>query len=350
MDIKVLAIRTDFIHHGEDSGYKQILKFTHPYKVIGINERDTLNSESKLYLKYPWLFEFKAFKYRNEIDLVHILYGEDYFRWSTRLFKNIPVVVTFHQPPELLEKDIVSGDYRGRVGKLTHTFNKQRFKSLGAAIITNMSQKDVLKQVLPENKIHYIPLGIHLDKMNQRFNNYYSAHKNGTGKSGQIITVGNWLRDWEFYFKVVAACKNRKFILVNKMLDEKYKKMAKTFSNITYLENIPDAELFTHYLESDLQFLPLTGIAGSNAFNQGLALGCLLLVSDLGENPELNASDAVSIYKKNDLADCINKIERILTLPAEKLVKMKHRANSYASQFSWEETAKKTVELYKQLV
>jgi glycosyltransferase involved in cell wall biosynthesis len=350
MDIKVLAIRTDFIHHGEDSGYKQILKFTHPYKVIGINERDGLNHNSKLYLKYPWLFEFSALKYRKEIDLIHILYGEDYFRWATSLFKNIPVVVTFHQPAELLEKDVITGDYRGRVGKLTHNLNKNRFTNLAAAIITNISQKEVLKKVLPENKIHYIPLGIHLDEMNKKFSDYISTHTNRTIKRGTIITVGNWLRDWDFYIEVVKECKNLKFILVNRMLDEKYKNRVSDFPNLTYLENIPDDKLFNYFLESDVQFMPLAAMAGSNAFIQGMALGCPLVITDLGENSMLNHNLSISVYKKGNVADCVQKIQKVLDLPVEKLLELKHLANSYASSYSWEKIAKKTIELYKQVI
>ena len=40
MNIRVLAIRTDFKHHGEDHGYKQILKGIKPVITLGINERD----------------------------------------------------------------------------------------------------------------------------------------------------------------------------------------------------------------------------------------------------------------------------------------------------------------------
>jgi glycosyltransferase involved in cell wall biosynthesis len=357
MDIKVLAIRTDFIHHGEDSGYKQILKFTHPYKVIGIDEREKNNPDLKdsrpkgfIWKKYPWLFAFNALKYRKEIDLVHILYGEDYFRWSTRLFKDIPVVVTFHQPPELLEKDVITGDYRGRVGKLTHNLNKNRFKNLAAAIITNISQKEVLKKVLPENKIHFIPLGIYFDLMNKKFNNIFLTGTRPLFKQEQIITVGNWLRDWDFYFRVVKEYKNWKFILINKMLDEKYKKIVKEYPNLQYFDNITDDEMFGYFLESDLQFLPLTGMAGSNAFIQGMALGCPLVIADMGSSPLPGNNETIFLYKKNDLADCINKIKAILELPDEKLWAIKLKANKYASNYSWEEISKKTVELYKQLV
>src|ERR1044072_3393663 len=112
--MRVLAIRTDFSHHGERYGYKQILKYIDPLMVIGINVRDPLQRRFFLKGRYQWLFEFEAFRFRDKIDLVHILYGEDYYRWSGSLFGKTPVVATFHQPPEILEREVLKGDVRGR--------------------------------------------------------------------------------------------------------------------------------------------------------------------------------------------------------------------------------------------
>jgi hypothetical protein len=128
MTLKILIIRTDFKHHGKDSGYKQILNYIHPYRIFGINEREENVSIPYFKLKYQWLYEFDTYKNKGMGDLVHILYGEDYFRWSTKLFTKIPVVATFHQPADLLEREVIYGDYRGRIGKLTHLLSKNRFK------------------------------------------------------------------------------------------------------------------------------------------------------------------------------------------------------------------------------
>ena len=123
--MKVLAIRSDFMHHGAHSGYKQILNYTDPYKVIGVNERSSVK-QSKILNAYCWPYEFVGYRYRKEIDLVHHLYADEFFRFSTRLF-NSPIIGTFHQPPDLLERDVIYGDLRGRVAKLTHRLNKNRF-------------------------------------------------------------------------------------------------------------------------------------------------------------------------------------------------------------------------------
>ncbi len=349
MDIKVLAIRTDFGHHGDQFGYKQLLKFTHPYKVIGINERNEKDPDSWLKRKYPWLFEFTALKYKREVDLVHILYGEDYYRWTSRLFKNIPVVVTFHQPAETLEREVLKGDVRGRVGSITHRLSKNRFKQLAAAIVTNPSQIAVLEKVMPREKIHYIPLGLHLEDLNSKFS-LEPKKVRIAGSSIKVLTVGNWMRDWEFYFKVVEACPDIEFHLVDRKISKVVHDRTGFYSNLHYHSDLSDDAMFDLYLTADLQFLPVSGIAGSNAFLQGLALGCPTLITDLNSDYPVEEKEVVFYYKKGDVEACIQQINEIGHLSAEKRRRLQQSANAYANQFSWKEIAQKTYNLYKKVI
>jgi len=107
--MKVLAILTRFKHHGEHSGYKQILRYIKPTFELGINEDDG-SEVGVLKSKYQWLFEWQSFRFRNHVDIVHVMYGEDYLRFSPYLFRRIPVVATFHQPAASLEREILRGD------------------------------------------------------------------------------------------------------------------------------------------------------------------------------------------------------------------------------------------------
>ncbi len=343
---KVLAIRTDFQHHGEDFGYKQILKFTQPFKVIGVNERNAAEKTPSIKKKYLWLFEFDLLKYSKDIDLVHILYGEDYYRWSYRLFKK-PLVVTFHQPADILEREVLYGDYRGRIGRITHIVNKNRFKHLVAAIVTNKTQIDVLKKVMPEERIHYIPLGIHVERLNTKF--YQGLTENiDYQTTSNIITVGNWMRDWAFYLETVKQCPEWTFHLINRNMDKAFLKTLP--SNVKYYDDISDAEMFNLYLSSSFQFLPLVALAGSNAFIQGLGLGCPIVMTDINAEEFVNDKEIITLYEKGNVLDCVNKMKDIIMRTSEKRTELRKKANSYANQFSWEMAANKTIELYKKLI
>lgn len=345
-DPKVLVIRTDFRHHGDNFGYKQILKFIKPIKILGVNER----SEQKISLlkkKYQWLFEFEAFTKRKGIDLVHILYGEDYYRWSAFLFRKIPVVATFHQPPEILEREVLKGDVRGRIGRITHTLTTSRFKKLSAAIVTNPSQKRVLEKVMSSDRIHYIPLGIYIDVLNAKFRDII-VPKTGKWKVN-IITVGNWMRDWDFYILVIERCPDFHFHLVDRKISRELLDRISRLENVSYYPDLPDEELFELYKSADMQFLPVLGIAGSNAFLQGLALGCPTLVTGFDNDPEENY-DFIRHYRRNDVTDCIDKMKAIADLPENEKTQLRKMANQYANQFSWESVAARTKELYRKLI
>lgn len=343
--MKILVIRTDFKHHGEHSGYKQILKYIAPWKVLGINERDETQVVSTWKMKYQWLFEFEAKKHRNEIDILHVMYGEDYYRFSGKLMKNVPVVATFHQPPELLEREVMHGDLRGRVGKWTHQLSKKRFERLAAAIVTNINQKEVLKKVMPADKIHVIPLGLHLEGLKDYYQN--NAH-NSDGKT--IIAVGNWLRDWEFYFKVVEHCKDWNFFLVNRNMPEEWMGHIDKYDNLTYFKNVSDEELYALYLRSDVQFHPVTGIAGSNAILQGMALGSPLLLTDVDAQQFHNQGEFINLHAQHDLEDCVNQLTKLLSRSKEEQQQLREAAHNYACEFTWENVAEKTKKLYQDIL
>lgn len=339
-NIKVLAIRSDFIHHGEHSGYKQILKYTNPYKVIGVNER--AEKKQPAYMNhYCWPYEFAGWKYRKEINLVHHLYADEFFRFSARLFK-MPIVGTFHQTPELLERDVIQGDLRGRIASFTHKINKNRFSALAAAIVTSPNQIEVLKKVMPEERIHHIPLGLHIDRLEP----FYENHKKEKD-SHNIITVGNWQRDWDFYFKMVEACPEYQFTLVNRKLDDEYKAKAKNAPNVHYKDNVTDEEMYQLYLEADVQFLPIIGIAASNAVMDGFALGSPLVATDLGMTEYKGQEYIVQLYEKDNIESAKKCLTTFLNKNLEEKIETRENCHQFAQGFTWQEIARRTVELYK---
>jgi glycosyltransferase involved in cell wall biosynthesis len=337
--MKVLAIRSDFVHHGAHSGYKQILNYTKPYKVIGVNERSSVD-QSKLLNAYCWPYEFVGYRYRKEIDLVHHLYADEFFRFSARLY-SVPIVGTFHQPPELLERDVLFGDLRGRVAKLAHRLNKNRFKHLSAAIVTNPNQAVVLEKVMPRERIHTIPLGLHINRLRP----FYNLAMEQESKA-QVITVGNWQRDWDFYFELVKKSPEIKFVLVNRKLDGNYQKMANGLSNLSFYENVDDEELYQLCAESDVQFLPIKGMAASNAIMDGLALGCPLVITDIGLTAFSGVNHIVKGYAQTDISEAITQINSFVNQSILSKQETRKACHLYAEQFDWKVIAERTVTLY----
>lgn len=342
----VLAIRTSFKHHSKDSGYKQVLKYTSPKKVFGIDESS--NEEMNSFLKnYKFLFEFKAWKYSlfNKIDLVHIMYGEEYFRFSTILFSNKPIVITFHQPDSILEREILFGDPMGRVMKLTHLLTRNRFKNISAAIVLTEGQKEVLKNVMEESKIHVIPLGFNYRELNQFKNN------NNYSRENRILTVGDWQRDWDYYFTFVKFCQienpNWQFILINRKLNNSYLELVEGLNNLTFLSDVTDEELYINYLKAKTQFLPFKCATGNNSLNEGLSLGCSVISNYLNDDLR-NKSFAYEESLKH--LDLERRIKNIFNKTEKEYDRISQEASLFASKYDWEEISKKTIKLYKELV
>lgn len=348
---KILVIRTDFSHHGSESGYKQLLRYISPAYILGLKEGDE-ELVSKSRLRYQWLFEFSARKFKNKIDLIHVMYAEDYLRFSPMLFPRIPVVATFHQPPDTLEIEISSGKTRGKVGQYTHWLTRSRFRKLAAAIVTEENQKAVLSKVMPPSRIHVIPLGVHLSGFHRVYNEMRA--KNEIPVRGQIITVGNWLRDWKFYISVLQYCQlHRKeyvFHLINRKLEPDLETELTAFSNLQIHRNISDSDLKKMLYLSRVHFLPVSGASGNNALMEGLAIGCPAVMTDVVSPDFPLRSESVRLYKTGQLDSAMICLDDILNLNEEQYLALKESTFARSIPFDWKEIATRTLKVYQNSV
>ncbi|MCH7535963.1 MAG: glycosyltransferase [Bacteroidetes bacterium] len=346
--MRPLLIYSSYKHHGPDTGYKQIAKLIDNAKKLGVDYNNESNV-SKRKLSYLWLTEFEAWKFRNDIDLLHIMYGEEYLRFSPYLFKRIPIIVTFHQPPKKLEEYIKKGSQKGRIDAFTHQITKNRFSKIDAAIVTEENQKDVLKTVMSEEKIHVIPLGIYVDKY---INANAAMEQNGVEHKNQILTVGNWLRDWDFFDKVLKHFKDsdKKFILVNRNFSSDQLHHFSKFNNVQVLYDIDDAELRRTYFESRLHFLPLKEAAGNNALLEGFAMGCPTVMSNIVGNNFPFKSQALSLFDKTRVESAVEAINRVFSLSEEDYKALRNEAIKVVDNFDWAEIANRTKEVYKKIL
>ncbi len=345
---KSVAIRSSYYHHAQNAGYKQILKFTQPKVVFGIDEnsKDHLGT---IYAKYLFLNEWKAAKFinKNDIQLLHILYGEEYYRFSARLVK-VPIVVTYHQPPAILQQEITTGDYMGRIAAWAHQLNRNRFEKLAAAIVMTDAQKEVLSQAVSPEKIHVLPLGADLETLTALSNSIQVAKQ-----VNQIITVGEWQRDWDFYFKFVAYCEvnyaDWKFVLVNRKLNEIYKKEVAKLKNLTYFDEVDDLKLYTLYKASILQLLPFKSAAGNNSINESLALGCPVVTNVIGANYR-HKDEIIMVCKDYTLEGFASSCKFFTSQSIEKLINISQLANNSVSDFDWKGISNKTLEIYNSVI
>ncbi|MEM7655134.1 MAG: glycosyltransferase [Bacteroidota bacterium] len=344
-----IAIRTSFAHHASHAGYKQVLRYTQPKAIFGVNEHEP-EKTSRLKQRYHFLIEWeaKAYAKKHPVDVIHILYGEEYFRFSTRLFPKTPVIATFHQPPVTLQREVERGDYQGRIGRLTHLMNRQRFQQLGAAIVMTPAQKEVLARVMPEEKVHVIPLGTDLQTLTQ-----YHQQMEKTRNPHQLLTVGNWMRDWDFYAAFVAHCLQHhpewKFILVNRKLPKRFFDLLSVSPNVEIKMDISDDDLYQLYGTSSLQFLPFSGAAGNNSMNEGLALGCPSVTNIL--NTQYQHSDQIiNSFPTGSLESSRIACEEMLQRMNIQGDQLSALAQEAVMRFDWSHIGQQTLTIYQQVL
>lgn len=336
--IRSLAIYTVHSHHGSNSGYKQILRYTKPLITAGLT--DTIKKDK--FLSYYYKHEFIAW-YRSlfkKVQIVHILYGEDYFRFSHLLFRKRPLVVTFHQPESILLQELRDGDYNGKVAGITHRLTKNRFKKVDAVILTSENQLPVAKQFFANDKIHVIPLGIHINRFNQLLKQSTIQRQ-----LNLFITVGDWQRDWDLYIKQVSFLNEHipelEFIVINNKLNSDIKEKLLKLNNVTFKSNVSDDELYTLYLKANAMLIPLKGVAGSNALNEALALGVVILCNlKLSED-----NDIFWNYESSE--DLKNTTKDLLVLSNSERLILAEKANASVQTISWESVGKRTLDVYE---
>lgn len=342
---KSIAIVSIFKHHSHFAGYKNVLRFTKPIRTFGIDyTKDPPAILRAHYFFHEFIARIKTIGLK--FDVLHILYGEDYYRFSRILFPFKKIVVTFHQPPAILRQELDRGNYNGRVAGFTHSLMRGRIRKLDAAIVMTEEQREVAKEFIPLDKIHIIPLGVELKELNDKF----FISRTTQRKVEQFITVGEWQRDWNLYLRTVAYAKEKfpylKFILVNKNINEELKLEISKYSNVEYRNDITNEELFALYLDSFAMFLPLKSAAGNNALNEGLALGCMVL-SNLKFKHLKNSEKYVFNFESNEEFGAT--YERLSLLSHNERHEISLASNEAMQEYSWENVSKKLSDLYEKV-
>ncbi len=344
-EVKILAIATKYKHHAKNGGYIQLAEHLNPTYLIGIDETKE-RQPHYLFRAYKWLYEFVAFlRFRRKIDLIHIYYGEEYFRFSTLLFPNIPVIATFHQPPTRLRYEIEKGGTGGRIARWAHRLAKNRFQQLAAAIVLEEQQKEILSRVMPAERIHVIYHGIDVA--------HYEPFRSDSVAPvpNQIITVGNWLRDWAFYKEVIATAQTKqpdlKFILVNRSLNEDILEELRVFPNFSYKTDVSDQGLIQLLQESKVHFLPLIEATANNSVMESLAVGCPLVMPGIFSNDYQLSNSSILFFERGKAIAALEKILTVMEAAPDNYQSLLRDGYQVISRFDWKQIAKSTREVYR---
>ncbi len=309
---KIAYIGFPFRHHKDThAGYHQIKNYvnydyvvdcsryiektsTEPKNIIDKIIRRTIFWITK-HQAIPW-FLLKCMWIgikRNDVTF-HFIYGENtYHNIKPFIRKGNKVVCTFHQPIEWF-----------------HNHNwETHLKSIDEIILMGSNELDKFQLITGRNNVTFIPHGIRTDF-------YYPI--NTIKKERMVLTVGNWLRDYEFaqkvYMRLLEQDESLKIVVVAKLEQVEW---IIEHPRIQLLEGITDEKLRDLYCRCSVLFLPLKRYTANNSLLEASACGCnIVIASDFKDNSyiptnyltlsQMNVDEAVSAIW-NTMNDTVNK-------------------------------------------
>jgi glycosyltransferase involved in cell wall biosynthesis len=218
--------------------------------------------------------------------------------------------------------------------------------------VTESNQKEVLSKVMPADKIHVIPLGVHLENFHAAFHRLHAQQV--PHEATTIITVGNWLRDWDTYVEVAGYCRQHfpawTFQLVNRKLPADVASRLEGLSNVSLHSDVSDDELKRMLYLARVHFLPVRSASGNNALMEGLAMGCPAVMTDVVSAGFPLRGNSVLLHARADRDDAIRCIRSIVDMDDAQYALLRKNTFELSSGYDWKSVAARTLEVYKSVV
>lgn len=168
--------------------------------------------------------------------------------------------------------------------------------------------------------------------------------------------MGNWLRDYEFWAKVVRALSVQLPILEFEVianpdtLRQARAALRTHSSRVRFSTGLSDVELREAYARAQLMFLPLKDSAANNAILESLAMGLPLAVTDLPATRFYVGAEAGCYVRNTDVEGCVTTVMKLANdAPQRERMASAGRARAVA-EFSWPRIADRYRELYQSLL
>lgn len=205
---------------------------------------------------FPWYIIKIWWKGLFRDDIVfHFVYSESLFLPFPRYIGRNKAVCTVHQPLDVLEK--------------WNMINS--LKKADSVILVGETEIKKFRNITGKNNVIYIPHGISTD--------FYHPI-NSVQKEHMLLTVGDWLRDFEFanrvYKKLLENDSTLQIVVVSR---EKNRRFLDEHPRLKFLCGISDEELRELYLKSSVLYLPLIRYTANNSLLEAGACGCNIIIS-----------------------------------------------------------------------
>lgn len=264
-----------------------------------------------------------------ELDIVHYLDGEHSLQYLPRLLRRfsklkhrVPVVATFHQPPELLVE-------------LT---GPAVLRTIDCAVALCPEQAAYFEQYLPSDRIQLIPLGIDTDFFQPDADRVASSQL-------RCLSVGTWLRDYDTVLTVAELLRGYPDITFEIVSNADLKPRS---PNVRIRSGLEDLDLRKAYQQSDVLFVPMLSATANCAILEAIACGVPVVSSALPSVSMYLPGDEGLLIPGRDPAKYVDAILALRDSPQRRLEMSRH-ARLRALELSWSKIATKYESIYARL-
>lgn len=314
------------------------------------------------------LFQFQSNKYKDidftyfddpksppQADIVHHPYFDLFFRTLSPT-KSAKKVVTIHDVIPLVFPNFFPVGPKGFINLF---FQKRALRSVDAIICDSKTSKADIVDKLSQDpkKVHVVYLAP--AQIFRRITPSQNTAKKYKLPKDFVIFVGdvNWNKNIPNLIKAVSIA-NVNLVMVGKAIAESTLEETKQInkliaklgvgSKITKTGFVPDEDLVTIYNLASATILPSYYEGFGLPVLESMACGTPVVCSNAASLSEISGPDAF-ICDPNDPKDIAKKIEKAQFLSNKERETLSNKLMSHASKFTWEKTAKETVEIYQSL-
>jgi glycosyltransferase involved in cell wall biosynthesis len=329
----MFAIYDDIINDLQNSGGISVYWHNLKIKLKNRIEIECYNgSNIKRDRKAPLLIQ-RYLNFNSKKESKHIFHSS-YYRVSRNI--NALNIVTVH--------DFVYEYYSKGLKKLIHKLQKKYsiFNAHGVICISENTKKDLLKLYpqIDKNKIRVIYHGVSEEFFNTRnFNN------DNTSKSLIFVGQRNGYKNFQILIDVLDKKKEFNLVLVGGGSLTKYEKNKLKNINYKHHQNISNTELNILYNNSYALIYPSLYEGFGLPILESLKAGCPVICNDGSSTKEIGDKYVLKGEMTTDFI--IDSLEKLMNKKYRQ--KLILEGINYSSTFTWEKTAKETLDLYKQL-
>lgn len=328
------AIYDDIINDLQSKGGVSVYWYNLKSNLQNKFETESYNGSNLIRDRNLPLLIHRYLNFNSKKESKHIFHSS-YYRVSKN--KNAINVVTVF--------DFVYEHYSSGLKKFIHQTQKRRaiFNASKIICISENTKNDLLKLYpkIDKNKISVIYLGVSEE--------FYRVEEinNDSNTSKDLIFVGqrNGYKNFQIVIEVIEKKKEFKLVLVGGgplSKDEKNK-----LKNINYKhhQNISNTELNVLYNNSFALIYPSLYEGFGLPILESLKAGCPVICNDGSSTEEIGDKYVLKGEMKTEFI--IDSLEKLMNMKYRQ--KLIFEGINYASTFTWEKTAKETLDLYSQI-